>query len=99
MPPVAVFPLPRRPPFRPQERRLTRTGALIDPDRDLTFDSLLGVGGEGAVYRGTWMSMPVAIKMLHDNRRMEAGDAMSNFRREARAPSAAAAAPHPALIP
>lgn len=65
-----------------QERRLTRTGASIDPDRDLTFDELLGVGGEGSVYRGTWMSLPVAIKVLHDNRM--AGDSMSNFRREAR---------------
>eukprot|EP00035_Acanthoeca_spectabilis_P010582 m.187131 g.187131 ORF g.187131 m.187131 type:complete len:1037 (+) comp15068_c0_seq7:243-3353(+) len=33
-------------------------------EQDLTFGEILGVGGFGRVYRGTWGHIPVAIKVL-----------------------------------
>ena len=54
---------------------------------------LLGAGGSGAVYEGTWLGRAVAVKRLH---RAAPGTALEELRREAAL--AAHLGPHPGLV-
>lgn len=61
--------------------------------KDITYDKLIGSGGFGDVYRGTWNGKTVAVKKLH--MKLLSSESLKEFQKEAQV---MAACNHPQVI-
>ncbi|XP_072907932.1 mitogen-activated protein kinase kinase kinase 21-like isoform X2 [Hemitrygon akajei] len=89
---VGIFPAnyvsrqPTRPRSGPADHQVGAAGAqAIEIEfSQLSLQEIIGVGGFGKVYRGTWRGQPVAVKAARRDPDEEAGATAESARREAR---------------
>ncbi|XP_051867600.1 mitogen-activated protein kinase kinase kinase 21 isoform X2 [Pristis pectinata] len=84
---VGIFPADyvTRQPARPRPAAAEGAGQATEIEfSQLSLQEIIGVGGFGKVYRGTWRGQPVAVKAARRDPDEEAGATAESARREAR---------------